>query len=315
VGKILITTSSFDIDGCARLRLVEEQGLEIVMNPYRRGLTEEEVSALLQDNIVGMIAGVEPLTKKVIEAARNLKVISRCGVGLDSVDMDAARKRDIIVSISPHGPTEAVGELTISLMLNVLRRVSESDHMIRSGQWNKLMGRLLGSQTVGIIGYGRIGKRVAELVQAFGAKVIIHDAHEVSFATGVTFMRLEQVVAEADVVTLHVPYLPSTQGLIDREMIGKMKKGSVLINASRGGIVDEDALTDALRTGHLAGAAIDTFEDEPYQGPLVEFPQAVLTAHMGSYASEAREEMEKEAVENLIRGLAEKGILPKEGAL
>jgi len=303
--KIIFTTSSFDLKNCAGLDQVQAAGYEVVVNPLGRRLKEDEAAAFLADGVVGMVAGVEPLTASVLNAAASLKVISRCGIGLDSVDLDAAKQRGIAVFNTPGAPTLAVAELTLAHLLSMLRRVAESDRGIRRGEWKPLMGSLLAKQTVGLIGYGRIGRKVGELVRAFGAKVVVHDP----ISAPAESVSLEDLAAAADVVSLHVPYMADNHHLIDAGFLGRMKQGALLLNISRGGLVDEQALLEALNSGHLGGAALDCFETEPYNGPLSGHDRVQCTAHMGSYAQEARALMEAEAWDNLVLGLKNAQLL------
>lgn len=307
--KLLISTSSFDVKGNQILQKLQEQGFEIILNPYGRKLKEAEVLEFIRDDVVGMIAGVEPLTRNVLASAKSLKIISRCGIGTDNVDLEAAEEMNIPVHITPSAPVIAVAELTLSLILSTLRRTSEADRNLRQGTWKPLMGRLLGSQVIGLVGYGRVGKRVGQLLGAFGAQAIAYDIFcESLFADTVCLPTLDEVLQKASVVSLHIPYNSDNHHLVDREFISKMNAGSILINASRGGLVDEEALYDALVSGHLAGAALDTFEEEPYAGKLLSLPQVVLTPHMGSYAKEARIQMEQEASQNLFDSLVDLGL-------
>jgi D-3-phosphoglycerate dehydrogenase len=245
----------------------------------------------------------------VLAGARGLKVVARCGIGLDSVDLAAAGELGIEVTNTPDAPSAAVAELTLGLMLDQLRRISRADRQIRAGQWKPLMGGLLAARTVGVVGYGRIGRRVSKLVQAFGARVLATDAAGVQPDGIAEPCALERLLAEADVVTLHMPSQKGAAHFLDAARIGRMKRGAVLVNTARGGLVDEDALAEAIREGRLGGAALDTYEKEPYSGPLAELPQVVLTAHMGSYAEESRGIMEREAADNLLKGLAARGLV------
>lgn len=306
--KVLITTSSFNVAAAESLALLEQAGYGIVTNPHGRKLTEDEAAALLGDDVVGMVAGTEPLTRRVLSGARGLKVVSRCGIGLDSVDLAAARELGIEVTNTPDAPSAAVAELTLGLMLDQLRRISQADRQIRVGQWKPLMGGLLAARTVGIIGYGRIGRRVAHLVRSFGARVLVCDATGVESDGIAEPSALEPLLAAADIVTLHMPSQKVPGHFLDAARIGLMKRGAVLVNTARGDLVDEAALAQAIRDGRLGGAALDTYEKEPYAGPLVELPQVVLTAHMGSYAEESRGIMEREAADNLYRELAARGL-------
>ncbi len=307
--KLLISTSSFDLQNNQILQNLQQQGFEIILNPYGRKLKESELLEFLKDDVIGIIAGVEPITRNVLSSAKSLKIISRCGIGTDSVDLVAAAEMGIPVHITPTAPVIAVAELAVSLILATLRRISEADRQLREGTWKPLMGRLLASQVIGLLGYGRVGNRVGQLLKTFGAKRIAYDiAGNSLFADTVCISSLDEFLATATVVTIHIPYSEENHHLVDREFINKMQAGSILINTSRGGIVDEEALYDALVSGHLAGAALDVFEEEPYSGKLASLPQVILTPHMGSYAKEARAQMEEEAAKNLFDNLVELGL-------
>jgi D-3-phosphoglycerate dehydrogenase len=310
MSKLLISTSSFDVKSNQILQDLQAQGFEIVLNPYGRKLKEAEVLELLSDEVVGMIAGVEPLTRNVLKSTKSLKVISRCGIGTDSVDLVTAEELGIPVHITPTAPVIAVAELTVSLILSLLRRTSEADRILREGKWNPLMGRLLASQVVGLLGYGRVGNRVGQLLKTFGAKSIAYDlfCDESLFADTVCISSLDEFISRSNVITLHIPYNKDNHHLVDRNFIDKMQAGSILINTSRGGLIDEQALYEALVSGHLAGAALDVFEEEPYSGQLRTLPQVILTPHMGSYAKEARMQMEEEAAQNLLQSLIDLGL-------
>jgi D-3-phosphoglycerate dehydrogenase len=308
--NILITTSTFDTASSPALAGLAAAGFKIIVNPKKRRLTEAEVSDLLAEYaVVGMIAGVEPLTAAVLDRATGLKVISRCGIGLDSVDLTAAAARNIRVTNTPGAPVDAVAELTLALMLDLLRHVSETDRKLRQGEWQPLMGNLLRYQTVGLIGLGRIGSRVAQLVSAFGATVLACDPKPYTVPPNVRLCAMEELLSNSSIVSLHIPYAKSAANIIGARELAAMPEGSFLINAARGGLVDETALASALGSGHLAGAALDTFQTEPYTGPLRDIPQVLMTAHMGSYAKESRMVMESEAAENLVAGLISVGAL------
>lgn len=307
--KILITTSSFDLRHILQAELLAQAGFEIILNPHRRRLTEDEVKSLLADDVVAMIAGVEPLTGSVLHSAKHLKILARCGIGLDNVDLAVAESRGIRVSNTPDAPTLAVAELTLAHMLNLLRSIPLADRKIRDAKWSPLMGSLLAGKTVGIIGFGRIGKKVAELVTAFGASVLAYDLVHIPPLQNVKRTDLNRLLGESDIVSLHVPYTPETRHLIGAEQICRMKPSAYLVNISRGGLVDETALYDALVENRLAGAGLDAFEQEPYTGPLCALENVLLTAHMGSYAKEARAKQEQEAAENLMAALRELNLL------
>lgn len=308
--QILITTSSFDCNANPAIDKLVRAGFEVRSNPHGRRLTEGEVGDLLaQGEVVGMIAGVEPLTRKVLDRAPMLKVVSRCGIGMDSVDLAAAADRGIGVFNTPGAPVSAVAELTLGLMLDLLRHVGQADRTIRAGGWKQMMGNLLAFQTVGILGFGRIGRRVAELLHGFGARVLVHDPALVNAPSHAEACGFDALLQRSDILTLHLPYSKSLHHLIGRRELALMKPGAFLVNTARGGLVDEDALAAAIGAGGLSGAALDTFEQEPYNGPLAALPQMLLTAHMGSYAKESRIQMEQEAAENLFAGLIASGAI------
>ncbi len=294
---ICITTSSFDIEANPQLSQLVARGFEIRPNPWRKQLSEAQALDFIgSSDPIGVIAGVEPWTREVFDSAPSVKVLSRVGVGTDAIDFAAAAERGVQVRTTPDAPAPAVAELTLALILSMLRKVSLLDRRLHAGEWVKAQGPLLMGKTVGVIGYGRIGRRVADLVQAFGASPLPYDPLT---APG----DIAAVMAAADIVTLHVPFGPETRALIGAAMIARMKPGAYLVNASRGGLVDEAALFDALSNGHLAGAALDVFEEEPYEGPLRTLDNVVLTPHVGSAATEVRRRMETEAVTNLVEAL------------
>jgi len=307
--KILITTSSFAKSDRSLLETFVEQELQTVLNPYARKLTESEVSELIeQHQPIGMVAGVEPLTRKVLEKAKNLKVISRAGIGMDAVDLQAARDLGIVVTNTPDAPTIPVAELTLGMILSLLRRIHISDASIRRDLWVRPMGNLLHGKTVGLVGCGRIGTYLAGLLSSFGCIIFGYDPF-LNKSDKFPLVDLKRILSDADIISLHIPYNQENHHFINAERIQKMKKGSLLINAARGGLVDEDALHDALSSEYLGGAALDCFEEEPYTGKLKDLDNVLLTAHIDSYAQEGRVMMEKQAVENLLRELKKAGCI------
>ena len=306
--KTTITTSSFAKFDDQPLRLLKNSGFEIVLNPYGRKISGEEVVELAAET-VGLIAGTEPLNGSVLKKLPLLKVISRCGVGMDNVDLEAAAQLNIKVFNTPFGPTLAVAEVTVGLILDLLRKTTLMDREMRAGIWKKRMGNLLCGKKVGIIGFGRIGQKTAELLRAFGCEIGYYDNLRIKGLKDLRIKKLEldELLRKSDIVTVHVSgkYEKPLLGAKELQMI---KKGTWLVNVARGGVVDEKALLSALKDGHLAGAALDVFEKEPYSGPFKELDNVILTPHIGSYAKEARVEMEMQAASNLIEGLKEIGF-------
>ena len=305
--QVLISTSSFNLDNFSQLSDLKNAGVEVKLNPFAARLTEDQVIELLGTDTIGLIAGLEPLTKNVLQVAKSLKVIARVGTGLDSVDLATAKQLGITVLNTPDAPTKAVAELTLAHILGLLRHVSQADRQVRVGVWKGLMGSLLETKTVGIVGFGRIGKRVATLLSAFGATVIISDAQVEQ--SNYPNVELNELCIKSDILSLHLPYNEATHHIINEKHFNLMKKGSYIVNISRGGLVDETALLAALKSGHLAGAALDCFEQEPYEGELRNLETVQITAHMGSYARETRDLMEREASQLLVNALHEKNLL------
>jgi D-3-phosphoglycerate dehydrogenase len=305
--QILISTSSFNLDNFYELSVIRSSGIEVKLNPFKTRLTEDQVIELLGADSVGLIAGLESLNSRVLRSATALKVIARVGTGLDSVDLGEAAKLGIKVLNTPDAPTSAVAELTLGHILGLLRNIAKADRQIRDNKWQGQMGSLLETKTVGVVGFGRIGQRVAKLVASFGAKVIVSDPY--TDTTEYENCALDELCQRVDVLTLHLPYVEKTHNLIGSRQFQLMKKGSFVINVSRGGLIDEIALLQAVESEHIAGAALDCFEQEPYFGPLSKLENVQMTAHMGTYARETRDQMEREASLLLVKALREMKIV------
>ena len=301
--RIFISTSSFGKFSSRPLELLKENNINFELNGFGRTLSEEEIISYLKDKD-GLIAGTEPLNENVFNNCKNLKVISRVGVGLNNIDLESADKRNILILNTPDGPTNAVAELTLGLILNLLRHIGSADQNTKMGKWEKKMGILLLNKKIGIVGYGRIGKRLAELLRSFNCEIYVYDPFVSSIKENDTkcLNSLDELLGSVDIVTLHLPYTKENHHLINESRLKLMKRGSFLINAARGGFIDEDALFDVLKNGCIAGAALDTFEKEPYEGRLRELDNVILTPHIGSYARESRIQMETDAVINLLSG-------------
>ncbi len=302
MSKVLLSPSSFGKISNEPLTLLKNNNFEIVDNPYGRKLTEDE-TIKLASGCIGIIAGVESLSEKVLKELPELKIISRVGVGMDSVDLNYAKNASITVVNTPDGPTLAVAELTLALTMSLLRRIPMADAKIKSGVWQKETGNLLSGKTIGIIGLGRIGKKTAEIFRALGNSVIGYDLfpdHQWAEKNNVSFVTLEEVLKNADIVSVHVSGGKDSNSLLGQRELDLMKKSALLINVSRGGVVDETALCENLKNKKLAGAALDVFEKEPYSGELIKLDNVVLTPHLGSYASEAKIQMEIDSVKNFL---------------
>lgn len=297
--KIAITTTTFGQYNKSPLNLLKKARLGIALNPCGRKLEKGEIIKMCKDSI-GIISGTELLDADVIGKLDNLRVISRCGSGLSNVDVGAAKRAGIEVFNTPDAPTLAVSELTVALILNILRKINFMHISIKNNKWEKLMGNILSDKKVGIIGFGRIGRKVAELLSSFGCEIAYADPYVEDGIMDLNRLSMSRLLRWADIISIHVS---GKDRLIGKNEIRMMKKGGWLINVSRGGVVDEEALYQALKEGYLSGAALDVFEQEPYKGPLKKLGNIILTPHIGSYAKEARIKMEMQAVENLLKGL------------
>ena len=318
MAKVLITTVPFADKNRSPLELLKKNSIDYLINPLNKKLTEDELVDLVADFDV-IVAGTESITKRVMDSASNLKMISRVGIGLDSVDLLEAEKRGIVVSYTPDAPAPAVAELTIGLMLTLLRSVHVSNLEMHNGKWHRFFGRRLSEITIGVIGLGRIGVGVLQHLKGFGSpRILVNDIdinkkNELEF--DVEWGDKEKIYQEADVVTIHTPLTAQTKNMVRKEQLLSMKKDAVIINTARGGIINEDDLYGVMIAGHLSGAAIDVFDFEPYGGKLRDIQRCVLTAHMGSMSVDCRTRMEIEATEEAVRFLTNdslEGVVPED---
>ncbi len=316
--KVLITTVPFGDKNRLPIEQLESAGINYLINPIGRKLKEDELANMVADFDV-LIAGTESITEKVMAQAKCLKLISRVGVGLDSVDLLAAERRGIKVSYTPDAPAPAVAELTIGLMLSLMRSIHLANAQMRRGEWQRHFGRRLSEVTIGIIGVGRIGGSVLRHLAGFGKlRILVNDTEPkegVIFGLNMEWVNKEEIYREADVISLHVPLTGKTNNMIRREQLLMMKKDAVLINTARGGIVNEKDLVTVMLEGHLSGAAVDVFEKEPYDGDLAKIERCLLTSHMGSMSVDCRTRMEVEATEEAIRFLTGRplqALVPRE---
>lgn len=300
---ILATTSSFGSVCAESVSLLKAAGYQVEINPHGRKLTELELSEQLKlYKPVGLLAGTEPVTDFVLrEAASHLKAVSRVGVGWDNVDHEAALALGISVARTEGVLDQAVAELTLGMMLDALRKVSRHDREMRSGVWKKHLGSLLSTKTVGVIGYGAIGRRVAQLCRAFGATVVFSDVMDIPTVSD-RQCSLHELLVAADIVTLHAS---GADPIIGASQLDYCREGVILVNTARGGLIDESSLVERLEDGRVGHVCLDVFESEPYGGPLVHLDNVTLTSHVGSYAVESRIEMEIKAVKNLLQALRE----------
>ena len=305
MNKVFISTSSFATFSNKPLDLLEKNGVSYESNDKGRKLTPEEVAGSLQ-NYNGVIAGTELYTKEILIQLPNLKVISRLGVGMDNIDLAYSKEQGIKVYKTKTTPALAVAELTLGFILDLLRKINLQNIQLKSGVWKKHMGELFSNKTFGIVGLGTIGKQLVKLLSGFNLNIIAYDLYQdEKFAKefSIDYVDFNELLQRSDIVSLHLNLTKETNQLFDYDTIKKMKKNAILINASRGEIINETDLIKALDEKLIQGAGLDVFENEPYNGSLINYDNVILTPHIGAYAREIRMQMELEAVQNIIKGL------------
>lgn len=300
---VAIGPSSFADEDDSPLRMLEAAGVAVKENPFKRRLNEMEIIEHLQ-GVDGLIAGLEPLNGGVLQSALpRLKAVARVGIGMTNVDQAAAQELGIKVSNTPDGPVNAVAEMTLTALLAINRKLIETNAALHQGQWKKSIGTGLTGTKVLLAGYGRIGRRVGELLRAFGAELLVYDPFldDSQLTHGERPVSLDAGLAEAAVISLHAS---GEACLLDAAAFARMREGVVLLNSARGELVEETALVEALRSGKVGGAWFDAFWQEPYQGPLLQFDNVLLSPHVGTYTRQCRLDMETAAVKNLLRDLS-----------
>lgn len=284
-------------------KMLTDAGFELRCNDTGRVLSPEEQHEMIKDAF-GVIAGTEKYPKEMIEGCDNLKVIIRFGVGTDNFDLAAMKEKNIAVGVIAN--YNAVAEFTLTLMLNAIKNYSQLDCAVRKGLWSRFPMREITDKTVGLIGFGRIGKRVAELLAPFHVRLLVSDPYaekEVIKRFGGEAVSLDELLAASDIVSLHLPSTPDTFHFIDAEKIAKMKDGAILVNTARGALVDQAALVEALQSGKLASAGIDVYEKEPVtpENPLFAIPNTALTPHCSAITLETNYNGGLTSAESIIR--------------
>ena len=292
---ILVTPTSYGTQDARLKSELERQVGRVTYNTSGQPLTSAQLQALLP-GVDGFIAGLDAIDAAALSAADSLRVIARYGVGISNVDLQAARARNILVTNTPGANTNSVAELAIALMLNLLRPIERAAADTRAGGWPRLNGYSLEGKTVGLVGFGMIGKETARRLTPFGCRLLAYDpCPDVSQAAtlGVTLVAMDELLAQSDIVSLHLPALPETRGLVNASFLARMKRGSWLVNTARGELIDEPALYSALVAGQLRGAALDAFQSEPpgQNAPLLALPQVIPTPHIGAHTDGATNAM------------------------
>jgi phosphoglycerate dehydrogenase-like enzyme len=304
-GTVLVTWPDYDMHGAAQGAALARAGLSVRAEPKLGERSTAQVERLAS-GAVGAIVSTDPFDARVLAASPDLRVIARVGVGLDSIDVDAATAHGVAVTVTPGANEATVADHAVALMLCLIRRVVEHDAGVRRGEWNRT-GRhtpgTLSGMTVGLVGYGHVGRRVAERLIGFGVRILVTDPLPARDAR-VLAVEFDRLLADSDVVSLHAPLTPETRGLIARRELAAMRSGAVIVNTSRGGMIDEDSLADALLSGHIAGAGLDVFACEPPgSSRLLELPNVVLSPHVAGLSGPSVAEMTRRATTSVIQVL------------
>ncbi len=314
--RIFVSTYPFGKADRSPISMLEsENKFSISYNPLSRKLKAEEVFEFAKEADV-IIAGTEDLSL-LIHNSKKLRMISRVGIGLDSVDLVKCNKKGIKVCYTPDAVTMAVAEMTIGLMISLTRNLNIADKEIREGAWHRHYGKRIGESTIGIIGFGRVGKNVAKLLQSFSPKILVDDIKDISDEIAIlkknglkiSKASKKEIYSQADIVSLHLPAYSKTFEMISAESLAFFQNSTYLINTARGELINEQDLYECLYQRKIAGAALDVFQNEPYFGPLAQLSNVLLTQHMGSCSYDCRLAMESQAAEDAIRFLNDLPLL------
>jgi D-3-phosphoglycerate dehydrogenase len=302
--RVLVTPTSYALhDQKLRTKLESEVG-DVVYNTTGKPLSSSSLREIIP-GIDGYIAGLDMIDRAVIEVAGRLKVIARYGVGLDNIDLTAAKEKGIVVTNTPGANSDSVAELTIGLILSLARSIPMASSLTKAGEWPRMRGVSLNGKVVGLLGFGSIGKSVASRLSGFGCTILAYDTkpdQEYAESLGVKLTTLDEIIQESEFVSLHLPLVPETHAMVNADFLCKMKPEAFLINTSRGEIIDEAALAEALEGGRLRGAALDVFTNQPPEkdNPLLALPQVIATPHTGSHTDGAVNAMGWLALEDCL---------------
>jgi D-3-phosphoglycerate dehydrogenase len=287
---------------------LEKAAEEVIYNPHQRPLTVEELVQLIPP-VHGVIAGLDTYSRPVFEAAKNLQVVSRYGVGVDQIDLDAAREFGVTITNTPGANANSVAELSLGLMLSLLRSIPEANQKTKSGEWPRMRGAELSGKTIGLIGLGAIGQQLAGLLKGFECEVLACDpfiSHEVAQKYLVKLLPIKEILPQAEIISLHLPVTPDTKNMVDSQFFEQMKQGSYLINTARGELVVEEDLLKAIEAGQLAGAGLDVFCQEPPSpgNPLLGDSRIITTPHISSHTQGSANRMGQIAVKQCLAALS-----------
>lgn len=308
MAKVLITPPTFSREDSKTLDLLRTHNVEFDLNDRDVAFTKEELKSMI-GAYDGIILGVDPCNREVLEQAPNLKVVSRFGVGADNVDVKYLNEHDIAFYRTIGANADAVADCAFTLMMSVARNVMYLDNEIKSGKWYDAQTHEMSFKTLGLIGLGDIGKKVAQRAKGFQMNILAYDVvknQEVADQYGITYVdTIEEIMETADFISIHVPLIPSTYHLIDEKKLRMMKDTAVIVNTARGGIIDESALAKVLQEGVIWGAGLDVFENEPLEAdsPLKKLSNIILLPHCSADTFETTIKVSRAATENLLKGL------------
>lgn len=310
--KVLITPRSFGKYSDVAKNQLLEAGICIVNNPKGSILDEDELIDLIKD-VDGIIIGVDPLNERVLREAKQLKAIAKYGVGVDNIDLEYCRTHAISVSITQNANMDAVADYAFALMLGVARKVTEINTACQQNDWTKKIAVDIYGKRLGILGFGHIGKGVALRAKGFAMDILAYDVNpDEAFAIKheIRYAELDEILQTCDFISIHLPLLPETRNLINKDVLSKMRKNAIIINTARGGIIDEAALYDALINKQIYGVGLDVFEKEPAgDSPLLKLPNVIAGSHTAASTEGAVENMSNFAVVNLLNDLRNKGVI------
>lgn len=301
--KVVSTSPTFGHYTTEPLEYLKTHGVRVVLAPQGKKMSEGELIEFVRD-YDAIIVGIEKITAPVIDASKKLKIIAKHGAGVDNVDVKTASARGIVVTNTPGANSDAVADLTLGLFLSLARKIPFADRSVRDGKWPRLTGIQMNEKTLGVIGLGQIGKKVVTRALGFDMKVLVYDiVQDEAFVrqTALKYVPLDELLAQSDFISIHVPLMPSTRQLIGERELGLLKKQAFIVNISRGDIVDEEALYCILKEGKIGGAALDVFfQEPPARSPFLSLDNVILTPHMGGYTLEALRDTGLICVRNIL---------------
>ena len=309
--SIFVALSTFGEFDTSVIDSLSSAGFPVTIHPSGKRITKYEI-LVNATNATVIIAGVETYDKEVLDNLPKLKCIVRCGAGVDAVDLLTAKEKQITVLNTPDIPSLAVAEMALSLFLSLSRNLRPQANRMGERKWERVEAHLLSGKTIGIIGFGRIGRKIAEFLKPFDVNILVCDPYinnESLLDNTVLLVDKDTLISQADIISIHASKVESTEVIIAYDDFSKMKKGAILVNLSRGGMIDEQGLIDALESGHLSGAGLDVFSKEPYIGPLCDLENVILTPHSATLTVETRIAMEQECVDKALRFLSNQLIL------